>query len=85
MVYEYPVPVPPRRETVARFRERLNQLLDRSGLNQSAYATRVQMDRSTLSQLLSDNPYQCGIKNERCVLIHEITLLRETTEEPCGF
>jgi transcriptional regulator with XRE-family HTH domain len=47
-----------RPETVPRFRERLGQLLDRSGLSQSAYATRVHMDRSTLSQLLSD-------KNER--------------------
>ncbi len=43
-----------RQDTVHRFRERLSQLIDRSGLNQSAYATRVQIDRSTLSQLLSD-------------------------------
>jgi transcriptional regulator with XRE-family HTH domain len=44
----------PRQDTAARFRERLGQLLERSGLSQSAYATRVQIDRSTLSQLLSD-------------------------------
>ena len=43
-----------RQQTVHRFRERLNQLLERSGLSQSAYATRVQIDRSTLSQLLSE-------------------------------
>jgi transcriptional regulator with XRE-family HTH domain len=50
--------VPTRHDTVARFRERLTQLLDRSGMSQSAYAARVQIDRSTLSQLLAE-------KNER--------------------
>ena len=43
-----------RHDTVTRFRERLGQLIDRSGMSQSAYATRVQIDRSTLSQLLSE-------------------------------
>ncbi|PWK69075.1 helix-turn-helix domain-containing protein [Aminobacter sp. AP02] len=35
------------------FRERLKALLQRSGLNQSAFATSVGIDRSALSQLLS--------------------------------
>jgi transcriptional regulator with XRE-family HTH domain len=44
----------PRETTVARFRERLAHLLARSGLSRSAYAIRVQIDRSTLSQLLAE-------------------------------
>jgi transcriptional regulator with XRE-family HTH domain len=46
--------VPTRHDTVARFRQRLGELLDRAGVSQSAYAARVQIDRSTLSQLLSE-------------------------------
>jgi transcriptional regulator with XRE-family HTH domain len=42
-----------RQETVARFRERLTELVLRSTLSQSAYAEKVGLDRSTLSQLLS--------------------------------
>src|SRR5687768_11901894 len=42
-----------RQETVTRFRERLSELVTRSGLSQSAYAEKVGLDRSTLSQLLS--------------------------------
>jgi transcriptional regulator with XRE-family HTH domain len=42
-----------RQQTVARFRQRLTELVDRSGLSQSGYAGRVGLDRSTLSQLLS--------------------------------
>ncbi|NKN38788.1 helix-turn-helix transcriptional regulator [Agrobacterium sp. a22-2] len=36
------------------FRERLMQLLDRSGENQSAFARQIGIDRSALSQLLAD-------------------------------
>lgn len=42
-----------RAELVRLFRERLITVMTRSGLNQSAFATRVGIDRSTLSQLLS--------------------------------
>ena len=42
-----------RRETVQVFRERLGQVIERSGLNRSAFAARTGLDRSTLSQLLS--------------------------------
>ena len=43
-----------RPEVVARFRERLTALMSRSGLRQSAFARKVGLDRSTLSQLLAD-------------------------------
>ena len=43
-----------RRETVQTFRERLGQVIQRSGLNRSAFAGRTGLDRSTLSQLLSE-------------------------------
>ena len=42
-----------RRKTVEVFRERLNEVIERSGLNRTAFAERVDLDRSTLSQLLS--------------------------------
>jgi transcriptional regulator with XRE-family HTH domain len=42
-----------RQETVERFRQRLGELIDRSRLNQSAFARQVGIDRSTLSQILS--------------------------------
>ena len=43
-----------RRETVQVFRQRLGQVIERSGLNRSAFAARTSLDRSTLSQLLSE-------------------------------
>jgi transcriptional regulator with XRE-family HTH domain len=43
-----------RRETVQVFRDRLGQVIERSGLNRSAFAARTGLDRSTLSQLLSE-------------------------------
>lgn len=42
-----------RYEMVEIFRERLNSVIQRSGLSRSAFANEVGMDRSTLSQLLS--------------------------------
>ncbi len=42
-----------RRETVEQFRERLGEVITRSGLSRSAFAQRAGLDRSTLSQLLS--------------------------------
>jgi transcriptional regulator with XRE-family HTH domain len=39
--------------TIERFRERLRQVIADSGLTQSAFAARVGIDRSTLSQILS--------------------------------
>jgi transcriptional regulator with XRE-family HTH domain len=42
-----------RRQTVEVFRERLTEVIDRSGLSRTAFAERVGLDRSTLSQLLS--------------------------------
>jgi transcriptional regulator with XRE-family HTH domain len=42
-----------RAELVRLFRERLIAVMNRSGLNQSAFAARMGIDRSTLSQLLS--------------------------------
>src|SRR5262245_58858718 len=42
-----------RRETIARFRERLAELIARTNSTQAAFAARVGLDRSTLSQLLS--------------------------------
>lgn len=43
-----------RTETVAVFRERLLEVIDRTGLSRSAFAQRCGFDRSTLSQILSD-------------------------------
>jgi transcriptional regulator with XRE-family HTH domain len=42
-----------RRKTVGVFRERLTEVIERSGLNRTAFAERADLDRSTLSQLLS--------------------------------
>ena len=42
-----------RRDTVRIFRERLQAVLDRGKVSQSAFARRIGIDRSTLSQLLS--------------------------------
>lgn len=42
-----------RKETVAAFRERLLLVIERSGDSRSAFAQRIGLDRSTLSQLLS--------------------------------
>lgn len=42
-----------KRDLSGLFRERLKTILSRSGLNQSAFASRVGIDRSALSQLLS--------------------------------
>ena len=43
-----------RYEMVGVFRERLNSVIQQSGRNRSAFAAEVGIDRSTLSQLLSD-------------------------------
>src|SRR3954466_4377081 len=42
-----------RQQTVEVFRGRLLEVIRRTGLSRSAFAARVGMDRSTLSQLLS--------------------------------
>ncbi|MBK1670335.1 hypothetical protein CKO28_20130 [Rhodovibrio sodomensis] len=42
-----------RREWVARFRERLAETIAHQGISRSAFAARIGLDRSTLSQLLS--------------------------------
>ena len=42
-----------RSETVEMFRERLGEVIARSGLRRSAFARRIGIDRSTLAQLLS--------------------------------
>lgn len=44
-----------RRETVRIFRERLQAILNKGQFSQSAFAQRIGIDRSTLSQLLSPN------------------------------
>ena len=44
-----------RRRTVETFRERLTAVIERSGLSRSRFAAKVGLDRSTLSQLLSDS------------------------------
>ncbi len=44
-----------RRQTVEIFRERLTEVIERSGLSRSAFARKAGLDRSTLSQLLSDS------------------------------
>jgi transcriptional regulator with XRE-family HTH domain len=47
-------PAPPARsEIVSRFRDRLAELFTRSGMKQAAFARKVGLDRSTLSQLLA--------------------------------
>lgn len=43
----------PKRQTAARFRERLAFLLAQSGLSQTAFAAAIGIDRSALSQLLA--------------------------------
>ncbi len=42
-----------RRRTVETFRERLTEVIERSGLSRSGFAAKAGLDRSTLSQLLS--------------------------------
>ncbi len=42
-----------RRRTVETFRERLSEVIERSGLSRARFAAKVRLDRSTLSQLLS--------------------------------
>ena len=42
-----------RRKTVEAFRDRLTEVVERSGLSRTAFANRAGLDRSTLSQLLS--------------------------------
>jgi len=42
-----------RRKTVEVFRERLSLVIERSGLSRTAFAEKADLDRSTLSQLLS--------------------------------
>ena len=42
-----------RREIVEGFRRNLLEVIERSGLSRSAFAAKVGLDRSTLSQLLS--------------------------------
>ena len=42
-----------RQEAVEKFQERLNEIIERTGLSRSAYAAQLGLDRSTLSQLLS--------------------------------
>lgn len=44
-----------KRDVARTFRERLEQLLARSGTNRSAFARDIGLDRSALSQLLSDD------------------------------
>lgn len=44
-----------RREAVRVFRERLKEVIERSGRSRSAFAAEVGMDRSTLSQLLASD------------------------------
>jgi transcriptional regulator with XRE-family HTH domain len=44
-----------RHEAVERFRERLQEVIDHSGLSRSAFAEKIGIDRSTLSQILSRN------------------------------
>ncbi|HEY8145944.1 MAG TPA: helix-turn-helix domain-containing protein [Kofleriaceae bacterium] len=48
-----PIPPPARSEIVGRFRDRLAELFSRSGLKQAAFARKIGLDRSTLSQLLA--------------------------------
>lgn len=45
--------MPDRRQTVETFRQRLGEVIRRSGLSRTAFAARAGLDRSTLSQLLS--------------------------------
>ncbi len=42
-----------RRDTVAVFRRRLDEVIGRSGLNRTGFAARIGVDRSTLAQVLS--------------------------------
>lgn len=42
-----------RRDTVAVFRQRLEEVIGRSGLNRTGFASRIGVDRSTLAQILS--------------------------------
>ncbi len=42
-----------RQQRVETFRERLNEVIERSGQSRSAFAARIGVDRSTLTQLLS--------------------------------
>ncbi len=44
-----------RRETVGIFRQRLLEVIGRSGLSRSRFAAKLGLDRSTLSQLLSED------------------------------
>ena len=60
-----------RRETVSTFRDRMIEVLNRSGLNRSAFARKVGVERSTLSQLLSH-------RNDRLPRIDTIAAIAAT-------
>jgi len=49
------LPTLDKRDTARLFRERLEMAMDRAGLSRSALAKRIGVDRSTLSQILSDD------------------------------
>ena len=57
-----------RRETVETFRQRLVEVIGRSGLSRSAFAAKLGLDRSTLSQLLSED----GVRLPRAETIASI-------------
>ena len=60
-------------ETVERFRERLKMVIANSGLSRSAFATKVGIDRSTLSQVLSD-------RNERLPRVDSLAAIASSCQ-----
>lgn len=62
-----------RKEVVERFRERLTQIIQESGASRSAFAARINLDRSTLSQLLAPD-------NERLPRAETIVSIAETSQ-----
>jgi len=67
-----------RQEAVATFRRRLLTLIDRAGESRSAFAARVGMDRSTLSQLLSPD-------NERLPRAETVIAVARAAQVSCDW
>jgi transcriptional regulator with XRE-family HTH domain len=62
-----------RRQTVETFRTRLIEVIRRAGINRSTFAARVGMDRSTLSQLLSE-------ENDRLPRVETLATIARTEQ-----
>lgn len=67
-----------REETVEQFRLRLLEVLEQSGLNRAAFAQRIGLDRSTLTQLLSP-------ENQRLPRAETVVAIAQQAQVSCDW